>query len=94
MKKIMLQTRDLFDYGIKAKRENINTKEVTVTEKAALEAHFRGSLYRGYYSGFEITTPRRTYQIFKVYTGIFKVVVYERSNKRDTSRPIDTYYLR
>lgn len=68
--------------------------EITKEDRDALRLQFPNANCSGSNNGnFELYAPRTEYRISKPFKNVFIVTVYERSNKKDTSRPYDKFFL-
>ncbi len=92
MKRIIINNGKLFDYHSQNRKNNI-TLAITESEKQKLITGLKMNSI--YITGgqAEAYSNKRECRIRKLTDGIFSVDKYEISNRKDTSRPIEKFFV-
>lgn len=93
-KKQPFSDRQIFDFYAKYPDPLDRSPEMTQEERDNMKNQFDNATSGQYMTGqYTLYSIQREYRIHKAFPGVFIVTVFERSNRKDTSKPFEKYFL-
>ena len=97
LQKSDVQFRDMLDYNVRSKKENLPPLEITDDEKKELVLVLKGDYsIRNSVRQIEVYFKKSYKEVTKVMPDTYEILTYKISNRLDTSKPIEaaTYIAR